>query len=88
MTPAANGFDFHCHVDLFDNPVALIADCDHNRIATLAVTTTPKAWKQNRTWTERSSFVFPAIGLHPELAGQRHELPGGAEQRDLVVATA
>jgi TatD DNase family protein len=49
----------------------VIADCDRNRIVTLAVTTTPKAWTQNRRWTERSKFVIPAIGLHPELADQR-----------------
>jgi len=61
MTCAANGFDFHCHVDLFPDPAALIADCDRHRIVTLAVTTTPKAWTQNR-----------ALGLHPELAGERH----------------
>jgi len=71
MTIAANGFDFHCHVDLFPDPAVLIADCDRNRIVTLAVTTTPKAWKQNRRWSERSNFVIPAIGLHPELADQR-----------------
>jgi len=71
MTIAANGFDFHCHVDLFPDPAAVIADCDRDRIVTLAVTTTPKAWTRNRRWTERSSFVIPAIGLHPELADQR-----------------
>jgi len=71
MTTAPNGFDFHCHVDLFPDPAALIAECDRNRIITLAVTTTPKAWTQNRRWTEHSSFVIPAIGLHPELAYQR-----------------
>jgi len=71
MTTRVNGFDFHCHVDLFPDPAALIADCDRNHIVTIAVTTTPKAWTQNRRWTEHSSFVIPAIGLHPELAGQR-----------------
>lgn len=71
MTGPANGFDFHCHVDLFPDPAALIADCDRNRIITLAVTTTPKAWTQNRRWMAESRFVFPALGLHPELAGQR-----------------
>lgn len=72
MTIAANGFDFHCHVDLFPDPPALIAHCDCNRIVTIAVTTTPKAWTQNRRWTKCSSFVIPAIGLHPELADKRH----------------
>jgi TatD DNase family protein len=71
MTIVVNGFDFHCHVDLFPDPAALIADCDRNHIVTLAVTTTPKAWTQNRRWTKCSNFVIPAIGLHPELADQR-----------------
>ena len=75
-----NGFDFHCHVDLFADPMALIAECDRNRIVTLAVTTTPKAWRQNRRWTELSSFVIPAIGLHPELAGQRYSEVALVEQ--------
>jgi TatD DNase family protein len=72
MTNAPNGFDFHCHVDLFPDPAALIADCGRRRIVTLAVTTTPKAWTQNLRWTTGSRFVFSAAGLHPELAGQRH----------------
>lgn len=71
MTIVVNGFDFLCHVDLFPDPAALIADCDRNHIVTLAVTTTPKAWTQNRCWTRRSNFVIPAIGLYPELADQR-----------------
>ena len=66
------GFDLHCHVDLFPDPVAMIAACEHERIVTLAVTTTPKAWIQNRRWTEASRYVHAAVGLHPELAGERH----------------
>ena len=42
------------------------------RVFTLAVTTTPKAWPQNRRWTADSTYVCPAVGLHPELAGQRY----------------
>lgn len=70
MTGPVNGFDFHCHVDLFTDPAALITDCDRSRIFTLAVTTTPRAWAQNRRWMATSRFVFPALGLHPELVGQ------------------
>ena len=39
----------------------------------LAVTTTPKAWAQNREWTERSRYVYAALGLHPELVGKRYK---------------
>jgi TatD DNase family protein len=38
----------------------------------LAVTTTPKAWPQNRRWTAASAYVHAAVGLHPELVAQRH----------------
>jgi len=74
--PAARGFDFHCHVDLYRDPAATIAVCDKNQILTLAVTTTPKAWPQNQKWTARSAYVHAAVGLHPEVVGDRYaELP-------------
>lgn len=66
------GFDFHCHVDLHRDPPQLIKQCEVARIATIAVTTTPKAWPQNKRWTSNSSYVFPAVGLHPELVGERY----------------
>lgn len=36
--------DFHTHLDLYPDLAQAIAACDRNRIATLAVTTTPKAY--------------------------------------------
>jgi len=71
MITSVAGFDFHCHVDLFPDPVAMIASRERDRIVTLAVTTTPKAWTQNRRWTSGSRYVYAAVGLHPELAGER-----------------
>ena len=71
MSLVVNGFDFHCHIDLFPDPAQTIAGCESARILTLAVTTTPKAWRQNQRWTASSRYVHAAIGLHPELAGER-----------------
>ena len=68
----ALGFDFHRHIDLFPDPTAEIEACESSRIFTLAVTTTPKAWAQNRRWTAGCRYVHAALGLHPELAGERH----------------
>lgn len=68
----ARGFDFHCHVDLYRDPEATITSCEKNRIVTLAVTTTPKAWPQNRKWTAQSAYVHAAVGLHPEVVGDRY----------------
>lgn len=64
-------FDFHCHVDLDSNPPDLIQKCEEYQVAVLAVTTTPKAWSQNLEWTRGSRFVHAAVGLHPELVGER-----------------
>jgi TatD DNase family protein len=63
--------DFHCHLDLYPDHEALIAECDRERVATLAVTTTPKAWPRNRELTLRSPHVRVALGLHPQLVAER-----------------
>ncbi|MGY4310890.1 Qat anti-phage system TatD family nuclease QatD [Bradyrhizobium sp. JR3.5] len=76
LPQSIEGYDFHCHVDLDKDPRATIARCDAERVFTLAVTTTPKAFSTNVEWTRTSSYVFPAVGLHPELVGERfNELP-------------
>ena len=46
------------------------------RVATLAVTTTPKAWPRNRDLAAKSAHVRVALGLHPQLVAEReNELP-------------
>lgn len=72
----ARWVDFHCHVDLYKDHSALIAECDQERVATLAVTTTPKAWPRNRELASKSAHVRIALGLHPQLVSEREsELP-------------
>src|SRR3546814_18014264 len=39
--------DFHTHLDLYPDLARAIAACDRKRVATLAVTTTPKAFERN-----------------------------------------
>lgn len=68
--------DFHCHLDLYPDHAALIRECDRERVATLAVTTTPKAWPRNRDLAQTSAHVRVALGLHPQLVADREaELP-------------
>lgn len=74
--PAPRWVDFHCHVDLYEDHAALIAECDRERVATLAVTTTPRAWPRNRELVAKSAHVRIALGLHPQLVAEReNELP-------------
>lgn len=59
--------DFHCHLDLFPDPVAAIAAAEVAQIYTLTVTTTPRAWDRNIALTQNTRFVRAALGLHPQL---------------------
>lgn len=67
----ARWVDLHCHVDLYNDHEALIAECDRERVATLAVTTTPKAWPRNCELAAQTDHVRVALGLHPQLVAER-----------------
>lgn len=64
--------DFHTHLDLYPDLARAIAACDHQRVATLAVTTTPKAFERNVELSAGSEFVRVGLGLHPQLVADRH----------------
>jgi TatD DNase family protein len=63
--------DFHCHLDLFPDPVAAIREAEEAGVYTLTVTTTPKAWPRNRELTHKMRHVRAALGLHPQLVAER-----------------
>jgi TatD DNase family protein len=63
--------DFHCHLDLYPDLAVAIEACDRRRAATLAVTTTPLAFAHNQQLARKSTFVRVALGLHPQLVGER-----------------
>jgi TatD DNase family protein len=67
--------DFHCHLDLYPNHAKAVAECDRQKIFTLAVTTTPRAWPRNHELASTTKHVRTALGLHPQLVKDRvHEL--------------
>lgn len=65
--------DFHCHVDLYPDPDALLARLRVERHYVLAVTTTPRAWEGTQALVAHTPRVRVALGLHPELVGERHQ---------------
>jgi TatD DNase family protein len=71
MTFKPKGWDFHCHLDLFQNPDEAFRQCEQLQLFTLTMTTTPQAWKQNMLWAQGNEYVRVGLGLHPELIGQR-----------------
>ncbi|MEQ9640222.1 MAG: Qat anti-phage system TatD family nuclease QatD [Alphaproteobacteria bacterium] len=68
--------DFHCHVDLFPDPKAVLAEIEARGMYVLVVTTTPKAWKGTSQLVAGHKRVRVSPGLHPELVAERHtEMP-------------
>ena len=63
--------DYHCHLDLYPDYANQFLACTENRIATLAVTTTPRAWPKNRELAASSPFVRVGLGFHPQLVAER-----------------
>lgn len=72
MSDAAPRFvDYHCHLDLYRDYVNQFEQCNDLKIATLAVTTTPRAWPKNRELAEQFPFVRAGLGFHPQLVAER-----------------
>jgi TatD DNase family protein len=65
--------DFHCHIDLYPDPSAVIDRVIRDGIYVLAVTTTPRAWQGTRALTARATRIRVGLGLHPELVAERHQ---------------
>ncbi|MBS0247544.1 MAG: TatD family hydrolase [Proteobacteria bacterium] len=63
--------DFHCHLDLFDDPQQVASACERAGIYVLSVTTTPKAWPKTAALAKGKRYIRTALGLHPELAHER-----------------
>lgn len=64
--------DFHCHIDLYQNPKGVLSQVAQRSGFVLAVTTTPLAWKGTSSLIDGIPGVHIAAGLHPELVASRH----------------
>lgn len=63
--------DMHCHLDLYQDPVAQMAALAKSRAYVLSVTTTPSAWTRTAQLAKGLPRVQTALGLHPQLAAER-----------------
>lgn len=68
--------DFHCHLDLYENPKDVAAECVRRGAYVLSVTTVPSAFEGTAALVPMGGRIRTALGLHPELAVARErELP-------------
>lgn len=67
--------DTHCHLDLLPGIQQMVAEQDASPIKTISVTNAPFLWQPNQQLFRLCRNIRLALGLHPELAGQRvHEI--------------
>jgi TatD DNase family protein len=59
--------DAHCHIDLYEEPQAIVEQADTQHIYTIAVTNAPSVFSHTAALTAGSKYVRAALGLHPEL---------------------
>jgi TatD DNase family protein len=62
--------DAHCHIDLYDDPVAELAQADSAGVGVLAVTNAPFVFQACCKLAAGRENVWVAVGLHPELVAQ------------------
>jgi len=61
---------------LYPKPSSLIDQINQTKTYVLAVTTTPKSWRETNRLVGQSPRIKPALGLHPQLVkDKRSELP-------------
>jgi TatD DNase family protein len=72
--------DFHCHLDLYKNPIDLLPQVNEKCKFVLAVTTSPRAWEKTSQYFSAINCVKTALGLHPEVLGQK------LNERDLLIS--
>ncbi len=64
--------DFHCHIDLYEEPQRVINEIKRRDCDVLAVTTTPLAWEGTLALVGGAARIKVAVGIHPEIASTRH----------------
>lgn len=63
--------DAHFHLDLFRDNQQILTDIARLNIFTIAVTNSPTVFPNTLAISKRVRNILPAVGLHPELVGQR-----------------
>lgn len=63
--------DFHCHLELYNDPHAAAERCAAKQMDVLSVGTTPSAFRVTRRIARGYPTIRTALGFHPHLAAQR-----------------
>ena len=72
--------DFHCHLDLYPDAMALLPTVAERNVFTLVFTTSPRAWQATSRMFAGYDNIKVAVGLHPEVVAKK------ASERALLVS--
>ena len=64
--------DSHFHLDLMSSPDTMVNEIEASKTYTIAVTNSPTVFLHTEKLTEGMKYIRPGLGLHPELAAERH----------------
>ncbi|WP_236979695.1 Qat anti-phage system TatD family nuclease QatD [Membranihabitans maritimus] len=65
--------DTHFHLDLMSEPEKVANEIERQQVYTIAVTNSPSVFFFTERVTSNKKFIRAALGLHPELAAERHK---------------
>lgn len=65
--------DFHTHLDLYPDALAILPKVNELNKFTLAVTTSPRAWIATSKVFSKYPLIKVALGLHPEIVEKKQE---------------
>jgi len=57
--------DTHCHIDLYQNPQAILEYCEKNKIVVFSMTNLPSHFELGLPYFKNTKYVRQALGLHP-----------------------
>ena len=63
--------DFHCHLDLYKNPVSLLPEVKDRCRFVLVVTTSPRAFLKTSQVFGGIECISVGLGLHPEILAEK-----------------
>lgn len=63
--------DFHCHLDLYKDPIYIFKQVKNRCSFVLAVTTSPRAYIKTKQYFGDTHGIAVALGFHPELIASR-----------------
>jgi TatD DNase family protein len=65
--------DYHCHLDLYPDYKSIFEQCCSEKVEVLTMTTTPRAWNNNKDLASSCSSIRIALGLHPQLVAEGYD---------------